>query len=100
MSEDTNQTEAKGRRVTIDLTPQAAREVDRLRSKVGLTTADMFRHALSLFRIYVEAKGRGEELCLLNPAKSELKTRIELPIIVSPPQGNEQWPTNEPSRSR
>ena len=81
-----NQAEAtKGRRVTVDLTSAAANEVDRLRSMTGLTTADLFRHALSLLRIYVDVKERGQELCILDPEEKEVRTRLELPVVVSSP---------------
>src|SRR5438876_725186 len=60
--------EMKGRRVTIDLTPAAASELDRLRNLTGQTTADVFRYALSLFRIYVDAKQRGHELEIVDAA--------------------------------
>lgn len=80
---ETRDEESKGRRVTIDLTAAAAKEVDRLRAITGLTTADVFRHALSLFRIYVDAREQGEEMCLRQRGKDEVTTRIELPVIVS-----------------
>jgi hypothetical protein len=73
----------KGRRVTIDLTPAAVKELDRLRKLTGLTTADMFRHAFSLFRIYVEAKERGQEMQLVDPKHEDNITRLELPVIIS-----------------
>jgi hypothetical protein len=72
---------AKGRRVTIDLSAAAAQEVDRLRSVTGLTTADLFRYALALVRIYVGAQQRGMELRLVDPAKPDVVTRLELPVI-------------------
>jgi hypothetical protein len=72
---------AKGRRVTIDLAPAAAQEVDRLRSLTGLTTADLFRYALALVRIYVGAQQRGMEMRLVDPANSDVVTRLELPVI-------------------
>ena len=72
---------AKGRRVTIDLAPAAAQEVDRLRSLTGLTTADLFRYALALVRIYVGAQQRGMEMRLVDPAKADVVTRLELPVI-------------------
>lgn len=75
------QADEKGRRVTIDLTPAAAREVDRLRGVTGLTTADIFRHAFSLFRIYVDAKAKGEEL-EVRGVLGEATTRIELPLEI------------------
>ena len=84
MSEITSNTkeESKGRRVTIDLTSAAAAEVDRLRTLTELSTADIFRHGLSLFRIIVDAKARGHEMMLVNPKEPGDKTRIELPITV------------------
>jgi hypothetical protein len=74
--------DSKGRRVTIDLTNAAAAEVDRLREITGLTTADVFRYALSLFRIYVDAKQRDQELRIVDPSDSENNMRIELPVPV------------------
>jgi len=87
MSPDAPSQAAKGRRVTIDLTPAAATEVDRLRNMTGLTTADLFRHALSLFRIYVDVRERGQQLCILDPDKNEIHTRLELPVVVSANRG-------------
>jgi hypothetical protein len=75
--------ESKGRRVTIDLTPAAALEVDRLREVTGLTTADVFRYALSLFRIYVDAKRRGHELQIVDLTGNQPDVRIELPVAVA-----------------
>lgn len=83
MSNQSNEKLAKGRRVTIDLTPAAVKEVDRLRELTGLTTADMFRHAFSLFRIYVEAKQRGQEVQLIDPEREDSITRLELPVVIS-----------------
>jgi hypothetical protein len=78
---------ANGRRVTIDLTPTATNEVDRLRDITGLTTADLFRHALSLFRIYVDVRERGQQLCILDPDKVEIHIRLEFPLMVSSNRG-------------
>ena len=71
----------KGRRVTIDLAPASAQEVDRLRVITELTTADLFRYALALVRIYVDAHQQGLEVRLVDPAKPEVVTRLELPMI-------------------
>jgi len=87
MSSESETTVSKGRRVTIDLTSAAATEVDRLRDATGLTTADIFRHALSLFRIYVDLRKRGQELCILDPRDKETRTRLELPVPVSGASG-------------
>ena len=80
MSDNTSKDEPKGRRVTIDLTSAAAAEVDRLRTTTELSTADIFRHGLSLFRIVVDAKARGQEMMLVDPKEPGVRTRIELPI--------------------
>jgi hypothetical protein len=71
----------KGRRVTVDLAPAAAQEVDRLRSLTGLAVADLFRYALALVRIYIDAQQKGMELRLVDPAKPDVVTRLELPVI-------------------
>jgi flagellar basal body rod protein FlgF len=72
----------KGRRVTIDLTPAATREVDRLKNLTKLTTADIFRHAMGLFRVYVEAKEQGLEMRIVDPKSIKAETRLELPISI------------------
>ncbi len=73
----------KGRRATIDLTPAAAQEVDRLREITGLTTSDLFRTAFSLFRLYVQAREQGNALCIVDPEdENAIRTRLELPIVI------------------
>lgn len=74
---------SKGRRVSIDLTPPAVKEVDRLRSLTGLTTADLFRHALALLRIYTNAKVAGRELVIIDPKEPDARSQIELPVMIS-----------------
>jgi hypothetical protein len=81
MPETPSQESPKARRVSIDLTPAAAAEVDRLRSLTELTTADMFRFALHLFRMYVDERTRGNVLYLGNADNPTVnQTRIELPL--------------------
>lgn len=72
----------KGGRVTIDLTSTAAAEVTRLRAMTGLTTADVFRRALCLFRIYVDAKAAGQEFEIINRDKTKPNTRIDLLLTI------------------
>lgn len=69
----------KERRVTIDLSPQAAGEIDRIKAMLGNTTADIFRHSFSLYRLYVDAKAKGKTMCIIE--KDQTLTRIELPMI-------------------
>lgn len=75
--------EKKGRRVTIDLTPGAAAEVDRMTNITGLTTADVFRYALTVFRFYVDERAKGRQLCIIDPEKPEITTRFELPVPIA-----------------
>jgi hypothetical protein len=57
----------KGRRVTIDMTPTAASEIDRLVDLTGAKTADLFRQAFHLLRLYVDALQDGKALMILDP---------------------------------
>lgn len=68
-----------GRRVTIDLTPAAVAELDLVKNITGITTADIFRHAFTLLRIYVDERQKGNFLMSFDPNEDE-RTRIELPI--------------------
>jgi len=73
----------KGRRVTIDLTASAVKELDRLRELTGLTTADLFRNGFSLLRLYVQAKAKGQSFIVADDDEpTKVLTRIELPFIV------------------
>lgn len=78
-------TKNKGKRVTIDLSPAAVDEVDRLREITGLTTADLFRNGFSLLRLYVEAKEHRQGLAIVQGDRlDDIVTRIEMPIVVAP----------------
>lgn len=84
MSTGRGSEQVKGRRVSIDLTPTAAQEVDRLREVTGLTTADLFRNALHLFRIYVMERGQGKIFYVSDATDSQQnRTRIELAVPFS-----------------
>ena len=72
---------SKARRITIDLTQAAADELEKLRSATGLKISDLFRHALTLLRIYVQAKQKGHDLLIVDPGSGE-KTRLEMGIPV------------------
>ena len=75
-------TETKPRRVTIDLTPAAVEELDRIKSLTGATTADIFRYAFTLMRIYVDERQRGREFRIIDPSNDRTQIRLELPIEI------------------
>ena len=74
---------SKARRVTIDLTPAAVEELDRVKSVTGLTTADVFRYAFTLMRIYVDERQLDREFRIIDPSNERLQIRLELPIHVA-----------------
>lgn len=76
-------TATKSRRVTIDLTPAATAELDRLREITGLSTADIFRHAFTLLRIYVDERQADREFRIVDRSNDRLQTRLEMPIQIS-----------------
>jgi hypothetical protein len=71
----------KGRRVTIDLTPSAAEEIDRLAKDLGVSTPDVFRQSFSLFRLYVNARKEGKKLVILDDAKTP-KEMVQLELAL------------------
>lgn len=80
--EPINSSAERGRRVTIDLTPNAVRELDRIREQSGRTTADLFRFALTLLVIYVNAKSQGKEVVIMgtDPSGTREMRQVELPV--------------------
>lgn len=72
----------KGRRVTVDLNPQATIELDRLRELTGLGTSEVLRFSVTLFRMYVAARAEGKELRIVNPVDLQDQVRLEFPIHV------------------
>jgi hypothetical protein len=74
------ETNAPVLRVTLDLSAEAARELDRLRELTGLTKAELFRHGFNLLRLYVKAAQEGKELCIIEPSGRERV--VQLPIVI------------------
>jgi len=68
---------AKTKRYTIDLTPWASEEVDRICGLFGITIADLFRYSLLLMRIYADATESNRELRLIDPCNPD-----NLPMVV------------------
>jgi len=46
------------KRFSVDLTPNAARELIAIKANFGLTSAEVFRFGLLLMRIYTESKSK------------------------------------------
>ncbi|MDX1970458.1 MAG: ribbon-helix-helix protein, CopG family [Planctomycetaceae bacterium] len=77
-------TPRRGRRVTIDLTPAATEEIDELTKKLGITTADLFRQSLGLFRHYVIAKQAGRKLMIVDD-RIQPEKMVQLELALSSP---------------
>ena len=66
VQEEEKKTYPDGRRCTIDLTPAAAEEVDRICNMFDLKISDLFRYSLLLMRIYADATREGKQMRLVN----------------------------------
>ena len=73
----------KGRRCTIDLTPAASEEVNRICKMFGLKIADLFRYSLLLMRIYGDAVTEGKQMRLVNRKDPNEIQVVELPLFMS-----------------
>src|SRR4051812_45777985 len=99
MATTQNSEKVKGRRISIDLTPNAAMEVDNLRERLGVSTADLFRNALHLIQLYVVERDRGNSLYVANSEQPDLnRSRIELAILA--PVKNVDAPAKGASTNR
>ena len=72
----------KTKRVSVDLAPAASAEIDRMRATTGLATADLFRHAITLLRIYLDARRDGKEFRIVDPSNLGDQVRLEMPISI------------------
>jgi hypothetical protein len=72
-------------RVTLDLSVEAARELDRLQNLTGLTKAELFRHAFNLLRLYIKAAQEGKEFCIIDANGRERV--VHLPIVIQSGEG-------------
>ena len=54
----------KPRRVTIDLTSAMAEELDMVKDRTGMTTAQIFRQSLSLLAKYVDCEMHGRRMAI------------------------------------
>lgn len=75
MALDDKVPESKGIRVTIDLTSEANLEIERLAEARGISTPDLFREALSFYRLIVNEFEIGAKVYSERPSgkKAELK---------------------------
>ena len=59
---------AVGKRITIDLSESAAAEVDRLCEASGQDVSGLFRAAMSILRIKINAEQIGRQLHVVDPS--------------------------------
>ncbi len=69
----------RGRRITVDLTPSATIELDKLKQLTDLSTTEIFRFALWFFRKYVLVKEQDGTMLV---REGDRETEIELPIML------------------
>lgn len=69
----------KKKRITLDLTPEAAAEVERITVTEGLTMSEVFRHSLTLLRVYLEERNNGNEMRIVDPERPRNQVRILIP---------------------
>ena len=88
MMEETEKkkTYPKGRRCTIDLTPAAAEEVDRICNIFGLKISELFRYSLLLMRIYGDAVIDGKQMRLVSRKDPNEVQVVEMPLFTSQPR--------------
>lgn len=70
---------SKKKRITLDLTPEAAAEVERITAAEGLTMAEVFRHSFTLLRVYLDERDNGNEMRIVDPKRPRNQVRILLP---------------------
>lgn len=67
------------RRLTIDITERAASEIALMRIACGLSTADIFRNAMSLAKTCVDELAAGHKIAVIN-AQGEVVRQLDLAI--------------------
>jgi len=83
-NENMNKAHAQGRRCTIDLTPAAAQELDRICSTFNLKISELFRYSLLLMRIYHDAVLGGKQMRLVSRTDPNEIQVVELPLFAVP----------------
>lgn len=81
--EEEKKTYPDGRRCTIDLTPAASEEVDRICNMFELKISDLFRYSLLLMRVYADATREGKQMRLVNRNDPNEIQVVELPLFGS-----------------
>ena len=82
----TRETPPEKTRVVLELAKPAATELDRLQQATELSRVELFRHALSLLRLYVNAKGQGKRVLIVSESNSDDVVSIEMPIHIQADQ--------------
>tara|TARA_R110000868_G_scaffold372982_1_gene636843 strand:+ start:490 stop:696 length:207 start_codon:yes stop_codon:yes gene_type:complete len=64
-------------RITIDFTESASDELERIKGLTGLSTADVFRSAFSVFRIVVDEQRQKRAIHLSDGRSLELPFEVK-----------------------
>ena len=74
----------KRERITLDVSPEVAAEVERLCANLGIKKIELFRQALGVLRLVVDETAKGNRICIVNPANPGLMRQIEIIPLTSP----------------
>lgn len=100
VNENMNKTNTQGRRCTIDLTPAAAQELDRICGTFNLKISELFRYSLLLMRIYRDAVLEGKQMRLVSRKDPNEIQVVELPLFAILPNSAESVNAEETNGAR
>lgn len=100
VNENMNKTQTQGRRCTIDLTPAAAQELDRICVAFNLKISELFRYSLLLMRIYRDAVLEGKQMRLVSRTDPNEIQVVELPLFAIPSNSAESAKAEEANDAR
>ncbi|QDT66429.1 hypothetical protein [Calycomorphotria hydatis] len=66
-------------RLTVDFSPEAAEELNRIKELTGLKNSEVLRYGFALMRMYVDAESQNGELRIVMP-DSDTERVIKLPL--------------------
>ncbi len=80
-----NKLKKQTERVAFDMTPELAKEVERIIECTDMKKApEVFRKSFTLMRIIIEAERDGKRFCRTDPKNPDIIEMIILPFMVKP----------------